>query len=366
MTEKILIINPGSTSTKVALYSDNKSLAEETIQHTTEEISQFQSIPDQKGFRKENILSFLSNQAVDISELTAVVGRGGLLHPIVGGTYLIDQSMLEDLESEKYGSHASNLGAILANEIAKENNLPSYIVDPVVVDEFDSLARVSGLDGIVRRSVGHALNQKAVAREVLSENGKKYEESNVIVAHLGGGISIGAHSQGQMIEMVNGLDGEGPYSPERTGELPVIDFSKKVIEEDLTIDQVKKLIAGNGGIKSYLNETDIRIIEEQITAGDKKSKLYLDAMCYQIARYIGSVAPALEGNIDYIILTGGISYSKYVVSKIKQYVAWITEVKVVPGEKEMKALYEGVKRVIDEIELEKKYDEWKIQEVNNE
>lgn len=366
MTEKILVINPGSTSTKVALYSDGESLAEETIEYTIEKISEFQSIPEQKEFRKEDILDFLNSNSTTVQELTAVVGRGGLLHPIVGGTYVIDESMLADLEQEKYGSHASNLGAILANEIAKENNLLSYIVDPVVVDEFEPLARISGLAGIERRSVGHTLNQKAVAREVLLENGKKYDESNVIVVHLGGGISIGAHAHGKMIEMVNGLDGEGPYSPERTGSLPIIDFAKKILEEDLTLDEIKKIVAGNGGLKSYLQETDIRLIEKKIAAGDEKSQFYLDGMCYQIARSIGSVAPVLKGEIDYIILTGGISYSKYIVSKIKQYVDWIADVEVVPGEKEMQALYDGVKRVIEGIELPKKYNEHKIQGVNNE
>lgn len=355
MTEKVLVINPGSTSTKLAIYSDNQSLVEETIQHSAAEIDQFKSVPDQKDFRKNTILSFLDNENIELKELTAVVGRGGLLHPIVGGTYQVNAEMLEDLEEEKYSSHASNLGAILANEIAKENDLPSYIVDPVVVDEFDPLARISGLAGIERRSVGHALNQKAVAREVLAKKGKSYEEGNVIVAHLGGGISIGAHHQGRMIEMVNGLDGEGPYSPERTGTLPVIDFSQKIIDESLTIDQVKKIVAGTGGLKSYLAETDIRLVEEKIEAGDQEAKLYLDGMIYQIARAIGSVAPTLKGEMDYIVLTGGISHSNYVVAEIKKYIDWMAEVEVVAGEKEMQALYEGVKRVLDGVETPKKY-----------
>lgn len=271
--------------------------------------------------------------------------------------------MLKHLESEEYGSHASNLGGILAHEIGVPYDIPAYIVDPVVVDELDPLARISGLKGIDRRSVGHALNQKAVARQVLEEAGLKYEESNVIVAHLGGGISIAAHQKGRMIEMINGLDGEGPFSPERTGELPLADFTKQVLDENLNLTEAKKLIAGNGGLKSYLGETDIRVIESYIEKGDQEAKLYLDAMCYQIAKYIGAVAPILRGTVDYIILTGGISHSTYITNQINQYVEFLAEVKVVPGEIEMEALYKGVKRVLEGTEQPKEYSSQNKQEV---
>ncbi|MEK2535750.1 butyrate kinase [Tetragenococcus halophilus] len=362
MNEKVLVINPGSTSTKLAIYEKDEVIVEKTIEHESKIIDQFKTIPDQKDFRKKTIISFLNDENIQVNDLTAIVGRGGLLRPIVGGTYRINEKMINDLEKESYGSHASNLGAILANEIAQENSLPAYIVDPVVVDEFNQLARISGLAGIEKRSVGHTLNQKAVAREVLEKKGKSYKEGKVIVVHLGGGISIGAHDQGEMVEMVNGLDGEGPYSPERTGSLPLIDFAEKIIDDSMTIDQVKKMIAGKGGLKSYLNETDVRIIQKNIEAGDSHAKLYLDGMIYQISRSIGSIAPVLKGEIDYIILTGGISYSDYLVSAIKEYTDWIAEIEVVPGEKEMEALYQGVKRVIDKKEMPKEYIEDNVQE----
>lgn len=366
MDEKVLVINPGSTSTKLAIYEENKVIIEKTMEHKSEVIDQFKTIPGQKDFRRKTIISFLNEENIEIQDLVAIVGRGGLLQPIVGGTYQINEAMLADLEKEEYGSHASNLGAILADEIGQKNNIPAYIVDPVVVDEFSSLARISGLAGIERRSVGHALNQKAVAREVLSKRGKKYEEAKVIVVHLGGGISIGVHDQGRMIEMINGLDGEGPYSPERTGSLPLIDFAERIIEDSLTLDQVKKMIAGKGGLKSYLDETDLRIVQKNAEAGDSKSKLYLDGMIYQISRAIGSVAPVLKGDIDCIILTGGISYSDYLLSAVKEYTEWIAEVEVLPGEKEMEALYQGAKRVIDQIEDPKEYKKDNLQEEKHE
>ena len=346
----------------MALYDQTKQIAEATIRHALEEINRFERIPDQKNFRKVLIENFLETNHTRPEELQAVVGRGGLLKPIPGGTYLVNEKMLADLEAETYNTHASNLGAILAHEFAIEQNIPAYIVDPVVVDELEDIARISGLKGINRRSVGHALNQKAVARQVLEEAGLTYEEGNVVVVHLGGGISMAAHKKGRMIEMINGLDGEGPYSPERTGTLPLIELATKMTKENLTLPEVRKILAGNGGIKSYLQETDIRLIEQRINEGDTKAKKYLDGMCYQIAKYIGYTATVLKGETDYIILTGGISYSKYVTNQIREYVEWIAEVKVIPGEKEMDALFEGAKRVLDGVEEVKQYDEVKQRE----
>lgn len=366
MKDAVIVINPGSTSTKVACFSQGELLADETIRHSTDEISQFDGITEQLTYRKEMIDKFIENQNIDSKNLKAVVGRGGLLRPIPGGTYLVDENMVEDLKSAKYGSHASNLGGILAYEFSKEYGIPAYIVDPVVVDEFRPLARISGLKGIERRSVGHALNQKAVGRKILADNGKEYENSNIIVAHLGGGISIGAHKKGEMIDVVNGLDGEGPYSPERTGSLPLIDFAAYIQVEDMTIKEVKSLIAGNGGIKSYLNEIDLRIITEQIENGDKKAQYYIDGMCYQISKSIGEMATVLEGEIDYIILTGGVSYSAYIVNQIKKNTEWIAPVELYAGEMEMSALYQGAVRVFEGKEKARDYKEAKIKkaEVN--
>ncbi len=343
--EAILVINPGSTSTKTAIFADHQLIAEETIRHSVEEISQFKGVIDQTDFRYKIIYNFVENEGL-INDLVAVVGRGGLLKPIPGGTYRVGEEMLEDLRTEKYNTHASNLGGILANEFSKQLNIPSFIVDPVVVDELEPLARISGLKGIERRSVGHALNQKAVARKAADELGKTYETCSIIVAHLGGGISVGAHKEGKMVDVINGLDGEGPYTPERSGSLPLIDFANLVIEEKMELGDVKKLIAGNAGMKSYLGETDLREVEKRMNAGDKEAKYYLDGMNYQVAKSIGELAVVLQGKVDAICLTGGAIYSSYNVGKISELVDWIAPVKPYPGEMEMEALYDGAYRVL--------------------
>ncbi|MGO2083301.1 butyrate kinase [Vagococcus sp.] len=342
----ILVINPGSTSTKLAIFDNHQIVAEETIRHTAEEISSFENVISQTDFRAELIEAFV-NQHEMMDKLAAVVGRGGLLKPIPGGTYEVDEAMLEDLLTEKYNTHASNLGGILANTFSKRLNIPAYIVDPVVVDEMNALAKISGLKGINRRSVSHVLNQKAVAREIIeTESQKTYETSSVIVAHLGGGISIGAHENGKIVDVINGLDGEGPYSPERSGTLPLIDFANLILTEKLNLTDIKKLIAGNSGLKSYLNETDLREVEKRMNDGDDEAKYYLDGMCYQVAKSIGEMATVLKGKVDFIVLTGGAIYSDYNFSKIAEYVEWIAPVKAYPGEMEMEALYNGALRVL--------------------
>ncbi|EOL42732.1 butyrate kinase [Enterococcus phoeniculicola] len=344
--EPILVINPGSTSTKLAIFSNHELIAEETIRHSLEEIAQFKGVIDQIDFRYKLILAFIDKHHLS-EKLVAVVGRGGLLKPIPGGTYNINEDMLADLKEERYNTHASNLGAILANEIAEKWGIPAYIVDPVVVDELQPLAKISGLKGIDRRSVSHALNQKAVARKITGDLGKTYETSSVIVAHLGGGISVGAHKNGKMIDVINGLDGEGAYTPERSGGLPLVDFADLVIQKKLSLAEVKKLIAGNAGIKSYLGETDLRIVEKRMNEGDEEAKYYLDGMCYQVGKSVSELAAVLKGKVDAIILTGGVMYSEYTRNKITEYVEWIAPVKVFPGEMEMEALYEGVYRVLN-------------------
>ncbi|MCC5894702.1 MAG: butyrate kinase [Alkalibacterium sp.] len=354
MKDLILAINPGSTSTKVSLYNQEE-VATQTIRHTTHEIGQYNGVVDQKEFRKQVILKFLKEEGYTPDQLRAVVGRGGLLKPIPGGTYLVNESMLRDLKEEKYNTHASNLGAILAHEIAVLADVDAYIVDPVVVDELIDLARVSGLKGIERRSVVHALNQKAVARKVLEEKGKAYTESNVIVAHLGGGASIAAHENGKMIDVVNGLDGEGPFTPERTGGLPLFDFAKMIINEKLDMTEIKRRLAGKGGVNSYVNEIDLRRVIERINQGDSEAELVLEAMTYQIAKAIGEMATVLKGKVDLIILTGGATYGQFVVDHIKERVSWIAPVEVKPGEMEMDALFEGVTRVLDGEEEAKHY-----------
>lgn len=342
----ILVINPGSTSSKVALYCSDNCVDESIFRYTVEEIGKYDTVMDQIEMREERLRTFLTSHNIYPGDLAAVVARGGLMKSIIGGTYLVNEEMVNDLRSGTYGMHASNLGAIIANDIARDYGVKAYTVDPVVVDEFEDLARISGFKGIERRSVFHALNQKAVARKVLSEEGMDYFNANVIVTHIGGGISIGAHQSGRVIDCVNAFDGEGPYSPERTGQLPLINFAKLIIEEKLNISQVKSILAGEGGMKSYLGEIDIQTIEQKALNGDNEAKLYFDGMSYQIAKGIAEMAAVLKGDVDYIILTGGVSHSQYVVDNIKSHVEWISEVKVMPGEEELLALYEGVMRVL--------------------
>lgn len=351
MKNIIVVINPGSTSTKLALFNETELIIEQDILHTYSDLQKFPNIPAQKDFRMQVVLQFLNQQKCSLTDVRAVVGRGGLLKPIPSGTYLVDEAMIEDLWQEKYQSHASNLGAIMAQELAQAANVQAYIVDPVVVDELQPLARLSGLEEIERRSITHALNQKAVARKVMAEKGKQYNSSNVIVAHLGGGISIVAHQKGRMIDVLNGLDGEGPYSPSRTGALPLYPFAKKIIAENLTLSEVQALLSGKGGLYSYVGETDIQIIETQ------ENRHVLEGMCYQISKAIGEMAVVLKGKVDAIIITGGIAHSQYVIEQVKERTTWIAPVEVVPGQMEMTALYEGVMRVLNGEEKVKRYSE---------
>lgn len=355
MSYKLLIINPGSTSTKIGVYEDEKQILEETLRHSSQEIEKYATIFDQFEFRKEVILNVLKEKNFDIKELSAIVGRGGLLKPIEGGTYAVNDAMLADLKVGVQGQHASNLGGIIANEIGKELNIPAFIVDPVVVDEMDDVARISGMPEIERKSIFHALNQKAVAKRYAKEAGKKYEELNVIVAHMGGGVSVGAHRNGRIVDVNNALDGEGPFSPERAGGLPVGDLAKLCFSGKYTLDEVKKMINGKGGFVAYLNTNDAKKVGDDAAAGDAKSKLIFEAMGYQVAKEIGKCAAVLAGKVDAIILTGGIAYSKAMVSYIKERVNFIGEVVVYAGEDELLALTEGGLRVLRGEEAAKEY-----------
>ncbi|OZV11344.1 butyrate kinase [Tissierella sp. P1] len=343
---RLLIINPGSTSTKIAVFDDEKSIFEETLRHSVEEISAFNKIYDQYEFRKNIIVEALKKNDISIESLDGVIGRGGLLKPIEGGTYEVNDSMLEDLKVGYLGEHASNLGGIIAYEIVKEINKKSFIVDPVVVDEMQDVARVSGLKEIERKSIFHALNQKAVARRHANKLGKKYEELNLIVAHLGGGISVGAHEKGKVIDVANALDGEGPFSPERSGSLPVGDLVKLCYSGKYSLDEMKKMIKGNGGIVSYLNTNDAREVGQRIKDGDEYAELVYKAMAYQVAKEIGTCAAVLKGKVDGILVTGGIAYDKEFTSWIEERVKFICDVTVYPGEDELMALAEGGLRVL--------------------
>lgn len=353
---RLLIINPGSTSTKIAVFDNENITFEETLRHSVEEIQSYDTIFDQYEFRKDIIVKALEENNISIDSLDGVVGRGGLLRPIEGGTYEVNESMLKDLKEGYLGEHASNLGGILAYEIAKGIGKKSFIVDPVVVDELQDVARISGMKGIDRKSIFHALNQKAVARRHAVKLGKKYENLNLIVVHLGGGISVGAHEKGKVIDVANALDGEGPFSPERAGSLPVGDMIGLCYSGKYTLGEVKKMIKGSGGIVSYLNTNDTREVSESVKNGDKCAELIYYAMAYQVAKEVGACATVLKGNVDGILLTGGISYDKGFTEWIEERVGFISGVTVYPGEDELTALAEGGLRVLRGEEDSKKYN----------
>ncbi len=352
---RILAINPGSTSTKIAIYDNEKEVFETTLRHSNEEIEQYDKIADQYDFRKDVILKVLSENEINLTKLSAVVGRGGLLKPIKGGTYAVNDTMIEDLKVGVLGEHASNLGGMIANEIAVQLNIPAFIVDPVVVDEMTEIARVSGMPDIQRASIFHALNQKAVARRYAGEQNKKYEDLNLIVAHMGGGVSVGAHEKGRVVDVNNALDGEGPFSPERAGGLPVGDLAKMCYSGKYTHADIKKKIKGKGGIVAYLGTNDGREVVKMIEEGDEKAKLVFEAMAYQIAKEIGSCAAVLKGRVDAIILTGGLAYGEMLTDWIKERVAFISEVVIYPGEDEMSALALGGLRVLKGEETAQEY-----------
>ncbi len=354
MSYKILIINPGSTSTKIGVYEDETQLMEETLRHTTEEIAQYDTIYDQKDFRKNFILDVLKEKDVDLNSIDVVVGRGGLLKPIPGGTYATTPELLEDLKIGKQGQHASNLGGLLAYDIAQEIDVPSYIVDPVVVDELQDVARLSGHPLMDRVSIFHALNQKAVAKRYAKETGKAYDELNLIVVHMGGGVSVGAHKNGQIIDVANALDGDGPFSPERSGGLPSGQLMKVCFSGDYTQAEVGKMINGNGGFNAYLGTNDMREVVEMAKT-DEKAALVRDAFHYQLGKEIGSMAVVLDGKVDQIILTGGIAYNQITCDYFKDHCGFIAPITVYPGEDELLALAQGALRVMNGEEEAKTY-----------
>ncbi|CUU49931.1 butyrate kinase [Clostridium beijerinckii] len=355
MSHKLLIINPGSTSTKIAVYEGEKEIFEETLRHSSEEIGKFKYVVDQQSFRTDVILKILEDNKINITEMDAIVGRGGLLKPIVSGTYSVNDNMLKDLKENVQGEHASNLGAIIANEIARSINKPAFIVDPVVVDEMEDIARLSGVPELPRKSIFHALNQKAVAKRYAQENMKNYEDINVIVAHMGGGVSVGAHKNGRIIDVNNALDGEGAFSPERSGGIPSGDLARMCFSEEYTLEEILKKITGKGGFVAYLDTNDGRIVRQLASEGDMKAKLVYEAMGYQVAKDIGAAAAVLCGKVDAIILTGGIAYEKMMVDIIKEKVEFIAPITVYPGEDEMLALAQGALRVLNGQEEVKEY-----------
>ena len=356
MSYKILVINPGSTSTKIGVYEDETQLFEKTLRHPTEEIAKYASIVDQKDFRKSMILDMLKENSFDVTTLDVVVGRGGLLKPIPGGTYAVSDALLQDLIIGKQGQHASNLGGILAKEIGDSIGVPSYIVDPVVVDELCDVARLSGVPELPRISIFHALNQKAVAKRYAKEHGVPYDSLNLIVDHMGGGVSVGAHRNGQVVDVNNTLDGDGPFSPERSGGVPAGALIKMCFSGKYSEKEVYKKINGNGGTNAYLGTNDMREVQRRaFEDGDEKALLVLEAFTYQVAKDIGAMSAVLKGKVDQIILTGGIAYGPAVVERIRERVSHISDVTVYAGEDELLALTQGALRVITGEETAKEY-----------
>lgn len=344
----ILTINPGSTSTKFGVFVGTDPVFIKNIRHSNEELDRFDKITDQFNFRKGLILDEVNEAGIQLSTIRAVVGRGGLLKPIESGVYAVNEAMLRDLRNSPLGEHASNLGGLIAYDIAK--SLPdanAYIANPVVVDELDEIARISGHPLLPRISIFHALNQKAVARQHAKSIMRKYEEMNLIVVHLGGGITVGAHKQGRVVDVNQGLDGEGPFSPERTGTLPVGALVRLCYSGKYTEKEVLKMIKGEGGLVAYLGTNSAYEVEQMVQQGNEKAALIYQAMAYQVAKEIGAMATVLRFNVDGILITGGIAHDKYFVNLVIERVHRIAPVHVYPGEDELKALAMNGLRVLN-------------------
>ncbi|MCD7964094.1 MAG: butyrate kinase [Rikenellaceae bacterium] len=335
----ILAINSGSTSTKIAIYNNDEQIFEKTNRHSSEDMAKFDNVASQFEFRKELILQTIAGEGIDISKLNAVVGRGGILKPMSSGVYEINEAIIEDLLTAKNGEHASNLGALIAKDIIKNiDGARAFIADPVVVDELEDVARVTGHPLFKRTTVFHALNQKAVAKAYAKSVSENYENLNLIVAHLGGGISVGAHRNGRIIDVNNAIDGEGSFSPEKAGKLPALQVAELCFSGKYTYKQVKKMIVGEGGVVAHLGTNDMMTVRKKAREGDPKCKLIVDAMHYNIGKEIDAMAAVLHGKVDAIIVTGGMAHSTMTTDAIKEMVEFIAPVTVYPGEDELGAL----------------------------
>jgi len=358
---RVLAINPGSTSTKVAVYDGEAPVFSRSLQHTAEELAPFPHVADQYAFRRDALLGLLEEEGIALSTLDGGVGRGGILGPVSSGAYRVNAQMLHEMRHPVEREHASNLGPILAHEIAGRAGAPAYIVDPVSVDEFDPLARISGLPEVERRSLSHALNLKATARRAAADLGRPYDALNLVGAHMGGGITVSAHRRGRMVDVNQALDGTGPFSPERSGGLPVGDVVRMCYAvppyEDarLTYAQMFKKIAGQGGLVAHLGTNDAEEAAARARAGDERAALVLEAMAYQIAKEVGLMATVLKGEVDAIFYTGGLAYNQMLMGWIVERTAWIAPLLVYPGQDEMLALAQGALRVLAGTEQAQEY-----------
>lgn len=343
---KILVINPGSTSTKIAVFNEGQKLIHETIRHEKEALLKFESIPDQKEFRFETIEQVLTEKGINICDIDAVAARGGIIKPIESGTYEINALMVADLKSSKAALHASCLAGLIGYDLKKNFQIPAYVVDPVVVDEMQEVAKLTGVPGVNRISIFHALNQKAIARECAKDMNVSYEACNFVVAHLGGGISVAAHQKGKAIDVNNAISGEGPFSPERCGTMTALAVADLIFNQGYSEKDIKNLTSKTGGMLAYLNTNDMRVCEQMMAEGDPKATLVFEAMVYQVSKEIGAMAAALSGEVDAIILTGGLAYSKRFTESIAQCVKFAGVVKIYPGEFEVEALAASVLGVL--------------------
>lgn len=342
---RVLVINPGSTSTKIAVYQNDEPICEHTLYHSTEELARFGNVIEQKDWRREIILNKLATENIAIDTLSAVIGRGGLLRPVKSGVYKVNQKMIDELHCCT-PQHASNLGAIIAAGIADACNINAYIADPIVVDERAEVAKICGVKEIHSRCIFHALNQKATARRYAEEIGELYENMNLVVAHMGGGISVAAHEKGVVIDVNNALDGEGPIAPERAGTLPAGELVNLCFSGEYSHKQVNSMIVGKAGLVSLTGCNSVKELCDRAQAGDNQAEMAIDAMCYTTAKQIGAMATVLRGNVDAILITGGIANSKFIVEKVSSYCRYIAPIRVYPGENELMALAMNAMRVL--------------------
>ena len=354
MGYKVLAINPGSTSTKVALYDEERPLLDLTLRHSTEEISRFANVIDQLDWRRGLILSALREQSFNLKDLSAVIGRGGLIRPIPAGVYEVNSRMRYDLRNAPM-KHACNLGGLLAAQIAHMAGVKAYIADPPVVDEMDDAARITGMPMCPRKPIFHALNQKAVAKRYAKEAGKPYESLRLIVVHMGGGVSVGAHEDGKVVDVFSAFDGDGAFSPERAGGVPCAALVKMCFSGKYTEKEISAKLIGKGGLNSYLGTNDMREVTKRANEGDAKAAEVKQAFLLQVAKDIGAMACVLNGKVDQIVITGGIAYGEDVVAKLKERCGWIAPVTVYPGEDELLALAQGALRVMNGEEQVKQY-----------
>ncbi len=361
MRNLILVINPGSTSTKISVYEGAKELFTKTLRHTSEELAPYSNIKDQTPFRTGEVKKALDENNIRLEDLDIIVARGGLLHPIPSGVYGVNDKMLKDVESACYGEHASNLGAMVANEMVTEiknvfaKQINAIIADPVVVDELEPIARITGLPIFPKRSIFHALNQKAIAKRYAKEQGKEYKDLNIIVAHLGGGVSVGIHNHGRIVDVNDALNGDGAFSPERSGALPAMQVAELCFSGKHTLQEVKRMINGKGGVVAHLGTNSFAEVEKRVEEGDKEAKLISDAFGYNIAKAIGGVATVVDGKVDAILITGGVAYNTPLMKQIEKRVSFIAPVTLYPGEDEMGALASNALAVLNGTEEIRNY-----------